>query len=129
MIIMNSGKNINDLGDIDGCNAVPSLHYATLRVSGIGIAAYIGLCIPKECGKEDMSLVTEAMNKMLGQSNIKVISSFPALDTPDVTTGNVLGFIFFFSFALFCIFAIYVEHSDLFKTDDNDPKDTTFRKV
>eukprot|EP00345_Euplotes_harpa_P018039 CAMPEP_0168338024 /NCGR_PEP_ID=MMETSP0213-20121227/12562_1 /TAXON_ID=151035 /ORGANISM="Euplotes harpa, Strain FSP1.4" /LENGTH=34 /DNA_ID= /DNA_START= /DNA_END= /DNA_ORIENTATION= len=31
-IILNSGKYINDLGDYDGCNNVPNLHYGSFKI-------------------------------------------------------------------------------------------------
>lgn len=67
-----SGRRLNDLGSYDECNSLNNAHYALLRPYGLTNLA-IGLCIPKDCGKEDLyDLIHSDDNQKFGiLSNIK----------------------------------------------------------
>jgi hypothetical protein len=48
-MVYNSGKDINDLGRFEDCNANNSTRYITFAAEGLPIGIYLGICGPLEC--------------------------------------------------------------------------------
>jgi hypothetical protein len=68
-MLLFSGKNINDFGEYDSCNASPVSRYITFQINNLPIMVDIGLCIPTECQAEDLiplsGLIASTIEKLI----------------------------------------------------------------
>ena len=98
-IFTNTGKYINDLGDIDGCSSYPETHYSLITIRVHSLMANIGMCVPKQCTQSDMEILNSALESLLKDQSITVTSEFPTEAKVEYSAGNIIGFIFFFCLA------------------------------
>lgn len=113
--IMSTGKGINDLGDYDACNQKSELKHATLKITdGAMINLYIGACIPAACTKEETDAFMEAMTSFVADEGMRVELNIGDETTPEVTTGNILGFVGFGILACMMCFGMIIQYTPLF---------------
>lgn len=132
-MIINSGKGINDLGDVDACEATEGLHYGNFRlVSSYGIF-YLGVCVPVECTKSDMKVVSQALISIGGGSVYDAEFKIPKDIKVDINGWRILGFIFFFALAALCLLGTIVEYTTMFdrysSRNKEPPKDPAHKKT
>ena len=55
-ILLNSGKNVNDMGNYDGCLATKKTHYGMVSVwpDTNQLAAGLAICLPLECNEQEL---------------------------------------------------------------------------
>ena len=64
LMVFNSGRDINDLGRFDDCNALDFTRYISLSVNGLPLGIYLGICGPKECTDKDYLPASEQLAKI-----------------------------------------------------------------
>ena len=112
---MNTGKGLNDLGDYEGCINSAGLTYASMRIRVQTTSIYIGAWLPSECKNDSMlSILTDSIKKVIGIPGATVSLEFPNETTEEVTTGNILGFIFFSLLIVIALVGIATEYTSLF---------------
>lgn len=114
---LNSGKGLNDLGQMQACDNNKKTKYILLNLKMMPV--YQGLCVPVECNHETLKPVLDAINGMInptGTSPLVAQFIIPSDDRPGVSFGNAFGFVFFGLLFLVCLFGIVVEYTTLFGT-------------
>ena len=112
---MNTGKGLNDLGDYEGCIYTSGFDFATLRIRIQTASIYIGVWLPVEW-KEDTftSVITDSIQKIVGIPGSTVTMEYTRETSAKVTTGNIIGFIFFALFLIVTFIGILTEYTTLF---------------
>ena len=114
-MLLNSGKGINDLGNIDAWDTNPNTKYVVFKVAGPFIR--IGLWLPKKWNQENMEIIRTAIESLfmrLKKSGSMCQTSIPSEEKPTVAVGNIIGFIFFGALFLTWILGMIVEYTNLF---------------
>ena len=114
-MVLNTGKSISDLGDINTCNVSPHTKYIVLYFKLLPI--YQGIWLPKEWNHENLAILRDAVQQMALEAGItnEAIVYIPSEDRPSVTIGNAIGFVFFGLLLWVCIGGMIVEYTNLFE--------------
>ena len=114
-ILINSGKAINDLGQIDAWNQNSNTKYVVLSITNVPIR--IGMCLPKQCNHDNMIIIRAAVNNLalkLGISGVNAQTNIPSEEKSSVAIGNTLGFVFYLALLITCLLGMIVEYTNLF---------------
>jgi peptidoglycan/LPS O-acetylase OafA/YrhL len=78
-ILIFSGKDINDLGDYDGCLATSTNTFVTVRIIAVigstPVQFFVGLCTPVECTAEDYTAIMASTMPANSPLSFKFIDS------------------------------------------------------
>lgn len=123
-LIMATGKQLNDLGDIDGCMTTPGMKYGVMSLQiGGAIFMHLGMCLPEQCQSEDMQLIGDAMVVNLKGYVTSASFKFPDEFEVEMTAWRALGITLFTLIALASLIGVIVEFTPLFNKPANvDPK-------
>lgn len=133
-VVAFSGKFINDLGDMDGCEATPGMKYGTLKLATAAGNFFLGMCLPDNCTNSDMGVLSDAMVSIGGGAVTSSTFSFTKEETVEVNGWRIFGFISFFALAAICLMGSVVEYTSLFdkpkRREDEEPaKDVAMQKT
>lgn len=122
-----TGRDLNDLGRFDDCNALDFTRYISLSIRGLPIGIFLGICGPVECTQEDYSLLSPRLAEfaLSLQDSIPDIELFKVDWKPEnfqfndsraknaentaITPGFIVTCVFFGFFILCCIFGTLFE--------------------
>ena len=74
--------------------------------------------MPQECSNEDFSILIDAAKTFIDNPDVKISISFPSQTVPKVSTGNIVGFIFFGVLLAVAGVGIATEYTSLFNKSD-----------
>ena len=113
-IVMNSGKGLNDFGNMDGCEVNDGLKYGAMKMTtGIG-NLFLGMCLPTDCQNQDLNVVAAGLVEASGGFVSDASFSFTKEEKVDMNGWRVTGITFFSLLACVCIVGMVVEYTSLF---------------